>query len=197
MKKVVMIALVAVLVIAMATTALAGTINDPSSQNSTGANNTVPMYGYVGPDGTINPGVPPTVATINASIPTQMLWAAFASDFTSGTASLTSANHYVECKTGSADLDVTVTAFSQTGGGTLPGTATLALGLDITNEAGTSALADVSNLFSLGANGVKIASMEAGDKINMAVTGSYADTGTFPSIAIQPEYEMVLKLDAV
>lgn len=195
MKKVVVMALVAVLVIAMAATGFAGTVTDPGSTGTTAANNTIDMTGYIGPDGTVGPG---GVKTIDVSIPTEMLWAAFESDFVAGSANLTSANHYVEVNTGTtvADVDVTVTSFAQTGGGTLPGTATLALGLNVADVTGTSALANVADLFTLGA-GVKIASMVPGDKVNMTVTGSYADTGVFPATAIQPEYEMVLKLDAI
>lgn len=198
MKKVVMMTVVVILVIAMASTAFAaGSIIDPTSGGTNSSSNTIDAYGYVGPDGTINPGVPPTVTTINASIPTQMLWAAYASDFTGGSAPLTSANHYVVCNSGSADLDVTVASFTSAGGGALPGTSTLALNLGVTAGTGTPNVVASSITGLIGTTSTKIAELEAGDSVNMTFNGTYSDTGVFPSTAIQPKYEMVLKLDAV
>lgn len=196
-KKVLATALTAMMTIAMAVPALAGTVNDPTSITTTQANNNIDMKGYIGPDGTVGPGG--SVKTIDVSIPTEMLWAAFESDFSGGSAALTSANHYVECNTGTsvADVDVTVTGFTtKTSSPLLPTSATLTLGLNVSDVNGTSKITGVTNLFSLG-GGVKIAAMTPGDKINMEVTGSYADTAPFPTSAIQPEYEMVLRLDAV
>ncbi len=205
MKKFLTLTLAAALMISSATTALAVeispfSIGDPNSANTTSNNNNVTVYGYIGPDATINPnpgGGTPGVATIDVTIPTQMIWAAYEDDFSEGSAPITSANHYVTCNSGSAGVHVSVTGFAQTNAAVLPASSTLSLGLAVSGEEGApSGLTGVSDLFDLN-GGVQIATLNPEDKIKVLVTGTYADTGAFPTTAIAPLYNMVLRLDAV
>lgn len=200
MKKTITMTMAAVLLLGTPSAAYAaGSVTDPSVTGTTSSSNTIDAYGYVGPDATINPGQPPTVTTIDASIPTQMIWAAFEGNFSSGSAPVTSANHLVSCNTGSLDLDVTVQAFTtKPGSPALPGTSTLTLNLGIADYQSSGATVLNSAISGLiGTTPVKVATLQAGETVNMTFNGSYADTSAFPAAAIQPEYQMILKLDAV
>jgi hypothetical protein len=146
----------------------------------------ITVYGYVGEDGTINPGVPPTVTPheVNVSVPTQMMWAAFESD----AGAIDAPGYYIKNNSQTSDLKVTVTGFAATGADNTTIDPNLTLTLTGA-ELSTSASALVTTGSYLTANTTKATpTFAAGNTWNFNFGGTWA--GIFGSTAYNPSYTM-------
>jgi hypothetical protein len=115
MKKVITIAMAFMLIMAFSVVPsfAAGSFQPPTYedvQEDSPEDHTIPVYGYVGEDGDLDNGQPPTITThaINVSVPTHIIWAAFEGD----KGEVTSPNYYIKNNSKTLDLNVTIKDFT-------------------------------------------------------------------------------------
>lgn len=197
-------AMAVAMVFSFATTAMAATVfDDPTQIENTDVTNTtdetapaeaeVPVYGYVGRDADItdpDPGDPtkPPVITetgtrISVSVPTKLIWAAFASD--GGT--VQSPDYTISNNSSILDLDVSLVSFTaDTSADNTAVDNKLTLNMASTDFTSISDLLGLSATVKLSQKLAKSGSL--GFELDGTYTGSFATSRT-------PKYEAVFQFD--
>lgn len=196
MKKIISLALALTMALSIGATVFAATpqFETPINHDVTDTSNVIPVYGYIGlgtggpivigePGTTIIPDPenpdPDPAKLINVSVPTQIIWAAFA---TSGR-TVQSPNYQIKNNSALLDLSVKLAKFQAKNTAATSLGSQLTLNLTGTQMAKTNVVGTAAHSYT--------ATLAANQAWAFGISGTY--NGTFTSTEKKPEYEMTLE----